>query len=213
MAWSAENATRAYLQTMKMGKRPKQLDVSEFASALAAGNNAQLMVEACSGTAGPTTLALVAAAHQTGGRVVCILRGPDELCSSKKALGTVANHIEFVVGDAQILLLNDYAVADFMLIDCNMVDHEAVLRSVQVGAKDHGAVVMGYNAFNKGSCSGSRTVLLPIGGGLQVTRIQAGGQIRGGGARKSRWVVRVDQCTGEEHVFRVIPSHRKELRA
>ncbi|KAF5207348.1 Peptidyl-trna hydrolase ict1 protein [Thalictrum thalictroides] len=56
--WSAENATKAYLRTLKMGKRNKQPDVAEFVSALAAGNSAQLMVDVCSGIAGATTLAL-----------------------------------------------------------------------------------------------------------------------------------------------------------
>ncbi|KAL6007959.1 hypothetical protein ACLOJK_033464 [Asimina triloba] len=211
MAWSAENATKAYLQTMKMGKRPKQPGVFEFISALAAGSNAQLMVEACSGVAGSTTLALATAAHQTGGRVVCVLRGADEAAASEEVVGTMAKHIEFVVGDAPTLLLSDLAGADFVLVDCNMVEHEEILRSVQASrANSRGAVVVGYNAFCSGSWwSGLQTHLLPFGNGLQVMRIKKGGaEDKGcdGCSRKSRWVIRVDQCTGEEHVFRVVDS-------
>lgn len=184
----------------------------EFISALAAGSNAQLMVEACDGIAGATTLALVAAAQQTGGQVVCVLSGPDELHSSKKALGKEANCVEFVVGDAQMLLLNKYLGADFVLIDCNMVGHEEALRASQMGANSRGAVIMGYNALKKGAWwSGSRTELLPIGDGLQVMRIPAPGNASCSESRKSRWVVRVDQCTGEEHVFRITSPRRKEL--
>ncbi|KAF8379307.1 hypothetical protein HHK36_028740 [Tetracentron sinense] len=208
VCWSAENATKAYLQTMKMGKRAKEPDVAEFLSALAAGNSAQLMVEACTSTAGATTLALVAAAHQTGGRVVCILPGLEELHSSEEALGPDADCVEFVIGDARILLLNDYRGADFVLIDCNLEDHEGVLRAVQAGAKNSGAVVVGYNAFCKASwgMSGSKTQLLPIGEGLLVTRVPAT-------TKRSRWVIRVDKCTGEEHVFRIKSSPRKNIEA
>ncbi|XP_043697657.1 uncharacterized protein LOC122648516 [Telopea speciosissima] len=212
--WSAENATQAYIRTLKMGNRVKEPDVAEFVSALAAGNSAQLMVEVCAGTAGTTTLALVAAAHQTGGRVVCILRGLDELHASEDALGSNADYVEFVIGDARRLLMNCYKGADFTLIDCNLEDHEGVFRAVQAGVKHGEAVVVGYNALGKGSWwprSGSKTQLLPIGGGLLVARIPAmakvGGNNAGGGgvngAKRSRWVVRVDKCTGEEHVYRI----------
>ncbi|XP_068649604.1 uncharacterized protein [Aristolochia californica] len=112
MAWSAQSPTNAYLQTLKMGKKCKEPDVSEFISALAAGNSAQLMVEACDGAAGATTLALAAAAHETGGRVVCILPGFHELQQSKETLGAEATGVEFVVGDASTLLLSDYYGAD-----------------------------------------------------------------------------------------------------
>ncbi|RWR89291.1 hypothetical protein CKAN_01834100 [Cinnamomum micranthum f. kanehirae] len=215
MAWSAENATRAYLQTMKMGKRPKHPDVAEFLSALAAGSNARLMVESCGGSAGSMTLALIAAAHQTGGRVVCIVANINELRSSEEALGAEANCVEFVVGEAGMLLLNDYKEADFVLIDCNMKEHEKVLKAACTGKKCGGAVIMGYNAFQRGSWwSGSRTNLLPIGNGLQVIRIPATKKAGvGGDPRKSRWFVRVDQLTGEEHVFRIRSQHREEVAA
>ncbi|XP_058086423.1 uncharacterized protein LOC131233650 [Magnolia sinica] len=214
MAWSAENAIKAYLQTVKMGKKAKEPDMSEFISALAAGNNAQLMVEACSSTAGTTTLALVAAAHQTGGRVVCILSRPEELRLSEDALGAESDCVEFVIGDARSLLLNDYHGADFVLIDCNLEEHDQILRAAQVGLKPRGAVIMGYNAFRNRLLwtSGMRTDLLPIGDGLQITRVPASG-MEGVCGRRSRWVVRVDQCTGEEHVFRIKSQHRKELAA
>ncbi|XAR66160.1 hypothetical protein NMG60_11012280 [Bertholletia excelsa] len=81
--WSAENATRAFLKTRKMGKRVKEPDVAEFVSALAAGSNALLMVVASAIVACSATLALADAAPQTGGRVVYILPGIEELNSSK----------------------------------------------------------------------------------------------------------------------------------
>lgn len=192
------------------------------------------MVVACAGAADATALALVAAAHQTGGRVVCILRGNEDLDQSEELiLGLDACHVEFVIGDAQNLLLTHYREADFVLIDCNLEKHqEGILRVVQMAAginsnkKQNGPVFVGYNAFRKGSwrsnnnnIMGLRTQLLPIGEGLLVTRIAAnnynGGKVCGTNGnyyKKSHsWVVRVDKCTGEEHVFRVrsFPHHSR----
>ncbi|KAJ8771428.1 hypothetical protein K2173_026605 [Erythroxylum novogranatense] len=215
--WSAENATNAYLKTLKMGQKAKEPDVAEFISALAAGNNAQLMVIASASAANSTTLALVVAAHQTGGRVVCILRGHSELILSQKALGPDACHIEFVVGEAQNLLSTCYSGADFVLIDCKLENHECVLKAVQGSGKQNCAVVVGYNAFSKGSwrSSGSKTQLLPIGEGLLVTRIAPNTKMGSGcsNGRRSHWVVKVDKCTGEEHVFRVRIPEGKQILA
>ncbi|KAF5743589.1 hypothetical protein HS088_TW08G00173 [Tripterygium wilfordii] len=216
--WSAENAINAYLKTMKMGQEAKEPDVAEFISALAAGNNAQLMVVACAGAANSNTLALVAAAHQTGGQVVCILPGIEHLQSSYKAIGADSYHVKFVIGDAKKLLLTHYREAEFLLIDCNHENHEEILRAVQISRRRNGMVVVGYNAFCKNSwrSSGSETQLLPIGGGLLVTRIAANGKIGGGGCgngRRSHWVVKVDEFTGEEHVFRVRYPQTKEIQA
>ncbi|KAL7253864.1 hypothetical protein ACSBR1_008247 [Camellia fascicularis] len=216
--WSAENATRAYLKTMKMGTRAKEPDVAEFVSALAAGNNAQLMVVAsANATCSSTTLALVAAAHQTGGRVVCILTRTEELCLSTKALGLDARGVEFVIGEAQSLLMNDYREADFVVIDCNLKNHERIFKAVEEGKRHNGTVVLGYNAFCKDSWSwgGSKTQLLPIGEGLLLTRIAAKAKVGGGGGggfrKRSHWVVKVDKCTGEEHVFRVRSPQMKVI--
>lgn len=199
-----------YYVIFAQGQKAKEPNEAEFISALAAGNNAQLMVVACANVANATTLALAAAAHQTGGRVVCILRSVEEYKLSKKILGLDASHVEFVIGDAQSLMLSHFREADFVLIDCNLENHEGVLRAVQAGNKPNGAVVVGYNAFRKGSwrSSGSKSQLLPIGEGLLVTRIAAASA-----NKKSHWIVKVDKCTGEEHVFRVRFPQGKQIQA
>ncbi|XP_008776788.1 uncharacterized protein LOC120110748 [Phoenix dactylifera] len=214
MAWSAENATKAYLRALKSGNKAMEPNMVEFVSALAAGSGARLMVEACSDAAGPTTLALIAAAHQTGGRVVCIVAGPDELHSSIEALGPEADRVELVVGDARTLLLGEYRGADFVMVDCELGDHERVFTAAQAGAREAcGGLVVGYNAFCErswpsgsggGGGSGLRVDLLPIGGGLRVCRVPPG-------AKTSQWVVRVDEFTGEEHVFRITSPRRKRI--
>ena len=93
------------------GKRPNEPDTAEFISAIAAGNNAKLMVVACASAAGPTTLGLIAASHQTGGQLVCIVKGLQELHLSKQTLNKNSKHVEFVVGNAQHLLSHEYKSA------------------------------------------------------------------------------------------------------
>ncbi|KAL3521445.1 hypothetical protein ACH5RR_019594 [Cinchona calisaya] len=167
-SWSAENATGAYLRAMKMIESAKEPDVvAEFISALAAGNNAQLMVIVCSSAADSTTLALVAAALQTGGQVMCILPGLDELHFSEIALGDYAMHVKFVIGDAENLLKNDYTESDCILIDCHLKNCQEILETLQLIGRNN-AIVMAYNACSVGSwmcLRGLKAHFWPMGAG------------------------------------------------
>nr|CAD1835535.1 unnamed protein product [Ananas comosus var. bracteatus] len=159
MAWSAENATKAYLRTLNLGNRGiLEPGVAEFISALAAGTGARVMVEVCGDSgAGPTTLALIAAASQTGGHAVCILRGPEELHSSTRFLGPDhSRQVDLVLGDAEELLLREYRGADFVLVDCQVYGSERAFKAAQHGAAEAagGGVVVGYNAMCGGSGDG-----------------------------------------------------------
>lgn len=178
--------------------------MAEFISALAAGNNAQLMVMVSARVTASTTLPLVAAAHQTGGQVTCILSTESDFIVSRNSLGPYADCVKFVVEDAKTLLLSDYKRADFVLIDCNIDDCEGVFRAAQECGRNGRGLIVGFNAFHRGPWRNDlKTHFLPIGEGLLVIRI--GDKIDNGcGQRKrSRWVTRVDECTGEEHVYRV----------
>lgn len=180
--------------------------MAEFISALAGGNNAKLMVEICGSIAGPTTLGLVAAAKQTSGRVVCILPGPKELQASKSQLSRYLNHVEFVIGDPLTLLTNRYNSADFVTVDCNINGHEAIFKTGQKG----GALVVGYNAQHLvPSYNELGGHFLPIGEGLLVSKVPKHHDIR----KKSKWIVKVDKCTGEEHVFRITCPQQKVIQA
>ncbi|KAJ0968743.1 hypothetical protein J5N97_021620 [Dioscorea zingiberensis] len=189
-------------------------DVAEFISAMAAGSGARVMVEVCAESAGRTTLALVAAAQQTGGRVVCVVAGEEEVRASVVNLGEEARsgRVELVVGDAGAML----GGADFVLVDCEVGGYESVMRAAEEAqGGGGGGVVVGYNALNKGgwgSGEGVRVDLLPIGTGLRVARVAPGG-VRRRRRGQWQWVVRVDQCTGEEHVFRVRSPRRKWIEA
>ncbi|KAJ4897440.1 hypothetical protein Rs2_24234 [Raphanus sativus] len=230
--WSAENATKAYLTTLKTDQRTKEPNVAEFISAIAAGNNARKITVACAGAANAEILAaLIAAANQTRGQVVCVLSGIEELLISKKMLEpSEIHHIQFVVGESNDnTLINDhFGEADFVLVDCNLENHQSIVRKIvnhheenaRTGGRSGVAVVVGYNAFSRGSwrfSDGRKTQFLPIGEGLLVTRVNDNGSYNQktmnknndhrhhhhNYVRKSHWIVKVDKCTGEEHVFRV----------
>lgn len=195
----------------------KEPNVGEFISAFAAGNNAQLMVIACATTAGCTTVGLIAAAYQTGGRVICIVPGSSELTLSIEALGCNASRVEFVIGEAQTLLSTKYTNADLVVIDCNIENHEGIFRAVEVSTTRGDAIsnkiVLGYNAlFCKDLLrwDGSKTQYLPIGEGLLIRRIGAKSEVT---KKRSQWIVKVDECTGEEHVFRIRSHHRRVVKA
>lgn len=172
------------------------------------------MVVACAGAADSTTLALVAAAQQTGGRVICILSEFDKLNPSIEFLQHNAMHIEFVIGDAKTLLVNDYRRADCVVIDCNLNNCEGILKTAR-RIRGNNAIVLLYNALRMGSwrCESFNAHFLPIGEGLLVTRMTQKGSDFGVSEKKSRWIVKVDKCTGEEHVFRVRSPHEKPLEA
>lgn len=192
----------------------KEPSVGEFISAFAAGNNARLMVIVCATTAGCTVAGLVAAAYETGGRVICIVRGNSELNSSINALGCNAGRVEFVVGEAQTLLSEKYMNADLVVIDCKVENHEGIYRAVEASATRSEPkikkIVIGYNVFickDPLRWGGSKTQVLPIGEGLLITRIDGKSEEN---KKRSHWIVRVDKFTGEEHVFR-IRSPRKRV--
>ncbi|PIN21087.1 hypothetical protein CDL12_06225 [Handroanthus impetiginosus] len=207
--WSPENATKAYLRAVKMVKRAMAPDAAEFISALVAGSNARLIVISCADAADSTVLALVVAAHQTGGKVVCIVSSANELKQSKETLGESAEDIEYVVGNAENLLSSEYREADCVVVDCRIKNCEGILKAAKGIGKN--VMVLGYNALWMGSwrCGGFDAHLLPIGEGLVVSRAAEktkNDEHRCGSGKRSRWVVKVDKVTGEEHVFRVRSS-------
>lgn len=93
-----------------------------------------------------------------------------------------------------------------MCLLTNIEDHKGVFKAAQERATHARGLILGYSAFHKGLCSsGFNTRCLPIGEGLLATRIGTVGQVGGGvGHRKrSRWIIKVDEYTGEKHVYRV----------
>ncbi|CAI9774988.1 unnamed protein product [Fraxinus pennsylvanica] len=174
------------------------------------------MVVACAGAAHSTILALVAATQQSHGRVICILSSKQDHHLSKTTLGINVGHVEFVTGDVKNFLINYYKEADFVAIDCNLENYEAIICSIHENTRPNNTIVVRYNAFCKESWRNSPlcSELLPIGEGLLLTRIGAKRNRNGSGLKmRGNWIVKVDKCTGEEHVFRVGSSVGRVIRA
>ncbi|KAJ3694514.1 hypothetical protein LUZ60_009994 [Juncus effusus] len=237
MVWSPKCAANAYLDTVKLVKNelerkksdpgiiPLQPEKNEFISALAAGTSSQLIVEV-SPEASNSTIALAAAARQTGGRLVCILPQQESLQSSKEVIQECGlnDMVEFQVGDP-LELLPKYENVDFSLVDCNNESYKDLLKLIDVNPDK--SVVVANNLKEGGEGLGRETVGEEvrtekhlIGDGMEVTMIGknvgmsdwrglkrvGGGERRRKPRRKSRWVKRIDEQSGEEHIYRLARS-------
>lgn len=92
-------------------------------SALAAGMSAKLMVEVASEVSS-LTVALAAAARQTGGKVVCIIP-ESKLNESKQVIedSGLEDMVEFETGNP-VEVLPNYENVDFSVFDCKMDDNK-----------------------------------------------------------------------------------------
>ncbi|XP_057805822.1 uncharacterized protein LOC131020809 [Salvia miltiorrhiza] len=229
MDWSPKHATNAYLDALKLcsttkkprSSRAQKPESNEFISALAAGMSAKLMVEVTSEVS-PSTIALAAAARQTGGKLVCILPESELLTSQKRIEDSgLRDMVEFKTGDPAEVLLN-YENVDFSLVDSKADDYDRLQETLDVNLKR--SVVVTSNLLEGGKGLGGclkgvekttrvRSMTHPIGKGMEVTMIGKSGGYRrsksggytvdGGEGRKSKWISKVDQVSGEEHIYRM----------
>ncbi|KAK3194622.1 hypothetical protein Dsin_025932 [Dipteronia sinensis] len=235
MDWNAASATDAYLDTLRLcsdykrrcdsWRKTQEPGSNEFISALAAGMKAKLIVEVSSAVS-PSTLALATAARHTGGRLVCILPEPI-LAESKKVIkdSGLKDMVEFKTGDP-CELLSHYGDIDFSVIDCKNDDNTRLLSMLNVNPEKSVVVAnnlvcekkgLGGHVKGKKDRVQVRTMKHPIGKGMEITMISRRNEIEnkrdhhGDDAMKrngkSRWVVKVDEKSGEEHIFRVPKSH------
>ncbi|XVF22378.1 hypothetical protein REPUB_Repub12eG0167400 [Reevesia pubescens] len=203
----------------------------EFISALAAGMKSKLIVEIKSSVS-PSTIALATAAKHTGARFICILpeAALHEAKRETKNSGLI-DVVEFKTGDPTEILQN-YEKIDFSLVDCKNDDYPKLLKMVNVNPK-RAVVVANNLAGDKEGLGGYvtglkdkvsvRSMKHPIGKGMEITTIgrtikserrdQGGtgghfGAERNGistkkATAKSKWIVKVDEESGEEHIFRL----------
>lgn len=198
---------------------------NEFLSALAAGIKAKFIVEVSSNVSA-STLGLAAAARHTGGRFVCILPEPvlDECRSLVKDCG-LKDIVEFKTGDPSELLSN-YGDIDFSVIDCKNDDYASLLNVINVNLENSVVVAnnlvsgkKGLGGFVKGKKDRVlvRSMKRPIGRGMEITTISRKREHESGGKPipiddsmrrngKSRWVSKVDEKCGEEHIYRLPKS-------
>lgn len=212
LVWSPETATKAYLDTVKSCEVYQQSSVAELISAMAAGWNAELIVETWSrGGVIATSIGLAIARSHTRGRHVCIV--PDEESRSEylAAMENVGMSPEVIVGEPEESV--EGLLIDFLVVDCTKNDFAKILKVAKLG--ERGAVLVCKNAssraasdfrwrsvFDGGSRRLVRSVFLPVGKGLDIAHVAAGGGGTGLEKGKSRWIRRVDRESGEEFVIR-----------
>ncbi|XP_065858903.1 uncharacterized protein [Euphorbia lathyris] len=212
LVWSPDNALKAYIDTVQSCELFQESSVAELISAMAAGWNAQHIVETWSqGGVIATSIGLAIASRHTGGRHVCIV--PDEQSKSEYtyAMTEAGMSPEIIVGEAEEVM--DRVVdIDFLVVDSRRKDFAKVLRLAKLG--NRGAVMVCKNANARASSFRWRSVVeeesrrlvrsvfLPVGKGLDVAHVgSSGGNSR---ARKGekKWITHIDSQSGEEHVIR-----------
>ena len=155
-------------------------DSAEFICALAAGCHARALLE-IGGSSGLSTIALAAAARQTGGRLVSIEveRSRQEKARRRlRALG-LSDRVEFVLADAATVL-DRYEGLEFVLLDCEKEDYVRFAGMLRLAP---GAVVVADNILSHElwdyvrhvrRLAGVESITLPIGKGLEVSRFPGG---------------------------------------
>ncbi|KAH1073624.1 hypothetical protein J1N35_025952 [Gossypium stocksii] len=212
LVWSPETASKAYLETVKSCRIFNDSGVAEFLSAMAAGWNTKLIVESWS-YGGPvaTSIGLAVAARRTSGRHVCIVQDERSKSSYVEAMAVAGVPSTVIVGDAEEAM-EGLSGIDFLVVDSKRKDFARVLRYAKLSHK--GAILACKNACRR-AISGFRwnrvlgketrvvrSVVLPVGQGLDIAHIGADGGVVGYKNSSSRWIKHIDQRSGEEHFFR-----------
>ncbi|KAI3796654.1 hypothetical protein L1987_39333 [Smallanthus sonchifolius] len=209
LVWSPDTASKAYIDTAKTCKKFKESDHVELISAMAGGWNPRLIVEAwSSGSNITTSLGLGIAARHLGARYVCMVqneRSKLEYETSMKDHGSPVP--ELVVGEAKDVMAKLPEV-EFMVVDGRREDSYELFRVARLSRR--GAVLVCVNGMQRfmegfrwelvvGDKSRLvRSVVIPVGKGVDIAYVKE----NRGSEKSCRWITRIDQKTGEEHVFR-----------
>jgi predicted O-methyltransferase YrrM len=178
--WSEKLAQDA--RGLPKAERHRNLEPAsaEFICALACGCGARRLLE-IGGSSGLSTIALAAAARQTGGRLVSIEIEPARQALARQRLKELelADHVDFVLADAG-RVLGQYDALELVLIDCEKDDYVRFLGLLKLSP---GAVVVADNILSHDlreyveavrAYPGVESVTLPIGKGLEVSRFVSG---------------------------------------
>jgi predicted O-methyltransferase YrrM len=190
MLTAQDRETMAALWTVKLSQdanglpqaqRHRNLEPAsaEFICALAAGCGATRLME-IGGSSGLSTIALAAAARQTGGRLVSLEIEPERHRQSQQQIASLglSSYVEFVTADASAVL-HRYSDLEFVLIDCEKDDY---LRFFDMLRLAPGAIVVADNILSHEMWDyvravrrhpGVESVTLPVGKGLEVSRVGA----------------------------------------
>ncbi len=166
------------VQGLPRSERHRNLEPAsaEFVAALAAGIGSERMVE-IGGSSGISTIALAAAAQATRGRLVSFEIEPsrqEEARATIASLGLEA-HVEFVLDDAAAHLPGLEGIS-FVLIDGEKEDYIRFFDMLELAS---GSVVVADNILSHELFdyvrhvrqAGLESVTLPIGKGLEVSRV------------------------------------------
>jgi predicted O-methyltransferase YrrM len=149
-----------------------------FLAALVAGLDARRLLE-IGGSSGISTVALAAAARTTRGKLISIEIEPVRQAEARQTIQSLGltGHVEFVLGDAADILptLKDIS---FVLLDCEKEDY---IRFFDMLCLEAGSVVVADNILSHDLADyvrhvrnreGVESMTLPIGKGLEITRIE-----------------------------------------
>jgi predicted O-methyltransferase YrrM len=178
--WSEKLAQDA--RGLPKAERHRNLEPAsaEFICALACGCGARRLLE-IGGSSGLSTIALAAAARQTGGRLVSIEIEPARQALARQRLKELelADHVDFVLADAG-RVLGQYEALELVLIDCEKDDYVHFLGLLKLSP---GAFVVADNILSHDlreyvaavrAYPRVESVTLPIGKGLEVSRFVSG---------------------------------------
>ncbi|PHU29144.1 hypothetical protein BC332_01237 [Capsicum chinense] len=225
LVWSPETASKAYLDTIQTCGISSKTSIAEFLSAMAAGYNSTLIVEAWTKHEDldiTTSIGLAIAAKHTHGRHVCMVADEASrvkyVSAMQKLSSTDVSLPEVVVGVLQVeeitRKLNN--PIDFLVVGGGGRSRDfvkALITSVKLN--QHGAIL----AFKRNTSttlswkevilditklSVVRSITLPFGSyGLEIAYI-ASNIIRNTKSKYNpkRWIRHVDQESGEEHLIR-----------
>uniref|UniRef100_A0A0E0LQI6 Uncharacterized protein n=1 Tax=Oryza punctata TaxID=4537 RepID=A0A0E0LQI6_ORYPU len=207
--WSPELAMDAYLHTLQLCKE-QQDDANgsgvvmeprsmEFIAALAAGNQARLLLDVASSAGGAsssssspaTAVALAIAAARTGGRLVCVRDDQPNLDAVRRhlrRLGLATSGVDFQLGRPPSMAVRRLRRVDFAVVDASVERCGEVLGAIDVDPM--GGIVVVTNVFQEETTSSSsghgggsrvcsygqvvgkgKSMVLPIGHGMEVTKL------------------------------------------
>ncbi|KAF3626350.1 putative serine/threonine-protein kinase SAPK3-like [Capsicum annuum] len=225
LVWSPETASKAYLDTIQTCGISSKTSIAEFLSAMAAGYNSTLIVEAWTKHEDldiTTSIGLAIAAKHTHGRHVCMVADEASrvkyVSAMQKLSSADVSLPEVVVGVLQVeeITRKMNNPIDFLVVGGGGRSRDfvkALITSVKLN--QHGAIL----AFKRNTSttlswkevilditklSVVRSITLPFGSyGLEIAYI-ASNIIRNTKSKYNpkRWIRHVDQESGEEHLIR-----------
>jgi predicted O-methyltransferase YrrM len=150
---------------------------AEFLSILVSGIGAKKIVE-IGGSSGISTIALAAAAQQTHGKLISLEIEPLRQAESKETIARLglSEFVDFRLGDATQVLPR-FRDLELVLIDCEKQDY---IRFFDMLHLRPGAIVVADNILSHHltdyvahvrSRHGAASITLPIGQGLELTRV------------------------------------------